>query len=696
MIAQEQLIGVRFEKCLVERLIGRGGYGLTFLAFDEELKENRVIKVSQDAALDENTRQRHLKSFLEEGLILSRLKHPQIVTLRGQGEMHGHRYMILDYIQGFSIRNIIDIISIRQSQLGCEWSDLMDPVTATALVLSALYPLEYAHRANVHLPDREIFGVAHRDISPGNLILGVKGNEKGRLILIDFGTAKTDLAENITVDQNLVGTIPYMDKARLQKANSPEQAALYKDFWKDFRETQHDIHALGVLYFQLLTGKLPFAGESAPQIIVKILDPEAYTQCHLEIASAHPYASTVLNQCIIYHDLSKPLHEHPFQYPNASAMLPDMVSVFDALAYGKAPHEVLIAFGKKLAHPENWNPNQEENASITSSGIKTGSETWETSKLPYPTRYLPIPGKAKAVSASPSKLQNIIADKKILIGVLSVILILLIGFLWYGNFSNAKPRIENAQVAISQSPPAGNGDSTTSHKKASLRNTPSNPPLKAESRPTPKTSIQQPILADSSLALENLSEIKTKTEKKSEPKTEFGTKIKSRSSVIDSKSSSEDVGKDNQTLSNQSSLNQSKQGQSNFTKSKFIEMQLLVRKDEASAFDQISDLLLTNPNSADLRFLKCQLILQRNPGSMDARKELAIISTAKPEFIHPELFKENILFQIFEFDAAQYESQKTQQNRQSMQKSGNTYLLAYQKNTTYAEKAKMVLEKLGH
>ena len=193
LIAQDQLIGVRFEKCIVEKLIGRGGYGLSYLAFDGELQEHRVIKVSQDSGLDESTRRRHLKTFLEEGLILSRLKHPQIVTLRGQGDKHGHRYMILDYIQGYSLRAILDAVGQRQVALGCAWQDLMDPITASALILSALYPLEYAHRANVHLPDREIFGVAHRDISPGNLILGVKGNEKGRLVLIDFGTAKTAL-----------------------------------------------------------------------------------------------------------------------------------------------------------------------------------------------------------------------------------------------------------------------------------------------------------------------------------------------------------------------------------------------------------------------------------------------------------------------------------------------------------------------
>ncbi|HKP97492.1 MAG TPA: serine/threonine-protein kinase, partial [Fibrobacteria bacterium] len=370
MIAQDQLIGTRFEKCVVERLIGRGGYGLTFLAFDEELQEHRVIKVSQDSGLDEASRRRHLKTFLEEGLILSRLKHPQIVTLRGQGDKHGHRYMILDYIQGFSLRNVLDVIGQRQVELGCAWQDLLDPVTATALILSALYPLEYAHRANVHLPDREIFGVAHRDISPGNLILGVKGNEKGRLVLIDFGTAKTALTENVTVDQNLVGTIPYMGKARLQKANSPEQKAQYQDFWKDFRETQHDIHAIGVLYYQLLTGRLPFYGETSPQIIVKILDPEVYSQCHLEIASAHSFASGVLRKCIVYHDFSMPLGEQPYQYPDAASMRPDMEEVFHSLSAGRTVNDILIGLGKKLAHPELLVPaDGRQSTDHSSSGV---------------------------------------------------------------------------------------------------------------------------------------------------------------------------------------------------------------------------------------------------------------------------------------------------------------------------------------
>ena len=646
MIAQEQLIGSRFEKCVVEKLIGRGGYGLTFLAFDEELQEHRVIKVSQDFGIEEAMRRRLLKSFLEEGLILSRLKHPQIVTLRGQGDKHGHRYMILDYIQGFSIRDILDIVTRRQEELGCAWRELMDPVSATALVLSTLYPLEYAHRANVHLPDREIFGVAHRDISPGNLILGVKGNEKGRLILIDFGTAKTDLTENITVDQNLVGTVPYMGKARLQKANSHEQMAPYQNFWREFRETQHDIHALGVLYYQLLTGRLPFPGDTSPQIIVKILDPECYSQCSLEIASAHPYAAAVLRKCIVYHDFSQSLSEQPYQYPDAAAMLPDMVSVFDNLSSGNSVNEILVNLGKKLSRPDQWVPARGREHIET----PLSTDSHGTSKLPSPvTRHF--------------DLQNPIQSTRrvsLYISIFGMVasLIFAVGLWFRGHPIKMTGIVSNSRTKVESPPPSSDLEKLEG----------SEPPDTHKNQPSAIQPGQTPTHSNKIIP-----------------------SATSTHSTLRGNSSTQKVTAPAVTTS---ALKAEKEGPKVvgpvIGKEGFVQIQTLVRQDDPSAFDRISSLLTANPDLPDLVLLKCQLVTKRDPASIQTRQDLLSLLGKQAEYIHPELFRESVMYLLFQTDLAIYLGQKMPRNRINMQKSGNAYLSEYGSNSVFDRKVNSI------
>lgn len=671
LIAQDQLIGVRFEKCVVEKLIGRGGYGLSYLAFDGELQEHRVIKVSQDSGLDESTRRRHLKTFLEEGLILSRLKHPQIVTLRGQGDKHGHRYMILDYIQGYSLRSILDVVGQRQVALGCAWQDLMDPITASALILSALYPLEYAHRANVHLPDREIFGVAHRDISPGNLILGVKGNEKGRLVLIDFGTAKTALNENVTVDQNLVGTIPYMGKARLQKANSPEERALHQEFWKDFRETQHDIHAIGVLYYQLLTGRLPFYGETTPQIIVKILDREAYTQCHLDIASAHPYASGVLRKCLAWHDFNLPLSEQEYQYPDAAAMRPEMEEVFHSLSGGRSVNDVLIALGKRMAHPEALAPADD------AARAKTG--TASTASLPKTVvpqrtsemlRALPYPVKKR----SPWPYLALGA------GILAIAL----GAAW-----RFAPR--HSKLFAKANSEFGPSSQTSSLPAAAPR---ASAPTAARNLPAPRETLEDlgsakavshPDRNSRSAAASAKAFRATPANKAGRASGDFRALIPKAGSLSPAL-----------PAPGIPEIPPAPEASGESAKEEFVQAQTLVREEDPSAFERINALLIKHPASPDLRLLKSQVILLRNPSSAEARGELSALQSARPEFMHPSLFHEQALYLLWQADAAAFEAQKTPENRVRLLKSANAYLSEYGSLPAYQAKVQGIKDRLPH
>ena len=643
MLTLDPFLGTRFEKCVVERLIGRGGYGMTYLAFDEELQEHRVVKISQGLGENDDTRRRHNKSFIDEGLILSRLKHPQIVTLRGQGEVLGHRYMILDYIQGFSLKNVFDIVTRRQLDLDCRWEDLMDPVTASALILSTLYPMEYAHRANVHLPDREIFGVAHRDISPGNLILGSRGNEKGKVVVIDFGTAKTDLSENITVNQNLVGTVPYMSKARLQKSNAHDQPDGSQEYWRSFKETQNDIHALGVLYFQLLTGRMPFAGETTPQIIVKVLDPIAYTRCHGEIAESFAFASGVLEKCVVYHDFLLPFHQQPYQYPDALAMLADMEELFKTISQGKTPQEILSAFTLKLADPGQILPNIPRSYPSPVYALEM--------PRPAPPKPAAIASPPVAPRPRPGRLRTLI----LAVAVLGIAGLATAAWMLYRNAAvpARKPMaaadllekfdgsVPEASAAVS--PPRKGIRPSRGEKPSGKPNPGRRTTERPETPPSPAPTVagktaQERML---NLAVSSLPEAKW-----------------------------------------------------DLTKEVFVQVQNQVREDNPSAFETLSAWLNRYPESPDLRLLRVRLLLERDPASPDARRDLATLQSTSPAFIHPDLFHENTLYLLWQADAAAYESQKTPAQRVRLLKSANAYLSEFQSSPAYTEKVKGIRDRL--
>jgi serine/threonine protein kinase len=660
ILAEDRLIGTRIEKCVVERLIGRGGYGLTFLAFDEELQEHRVVKVSNAWAEDETGRKRQEKSFIEEGLILSRLKHPQIVTLRAQGERHGHRYMVLDYIQGFSLKAALDIVGARCAEIGCRWEDLLDPVTATALVLSSLQPLEYAHKANVHLPDREIFGVAHRDISPGNLILGVKGNEKAKVILIDFGTAKTDLSDTTTVNHHLVGTVPYMSKARLQKAATADQAAQHQAFWRSYRETQNDIHALGALFCQLLTGKLPFAGDTTPQIIVRVLDPESYSRIHREMGSAFPALAGVLRKCLVYFDFSLTVDEQPYQYPDASAMRQDLEQAFSALSPGRSLREVLLEFSGKLEEPARFSP-----PAARTGRIPPHAESAEFVFTDFPAPYQPTLATGRPRSRKP------IALLVALIAALSVAAVLVWNRIFdvrspaslpAAGLENLGPGADDGGPAPAVADKSRGGKKTQGRRKdrgsspAPIRTSPANP--------------QAAVQGEADTALAGAPEADGNPVGMP-PANASQAASQAYQAALEAGNQATDWGQED-----------------------FIQVQTLVREENPAAYEKLMAWLAKVPDSPDLLLLKCQLILKRNPTSLEARQILAELQTAQPAFHHPRVFHENAIYMLWQVDAAQYEAQKTPANRVRVLKSANAYLSEFASNAGYAAKVQEIRSRL--
>ncbi len=347
-------VGKLVERYRIGRPLGRGGHGFAYLAYDEELFEYRVLKVA-NRPISTSSLDGGLRDFLDEGLVLSRLKHPQIVTLRSQGEIDGHRYMVIDFIQGFGLRDILEEIASLVKQKNISWSEALPAQVALALVLSASQPLAYAHKADIQMPNRSASGIAHRDIAPGNLILGSRGDERGKVILIDFGTAKTNLETLSTQHHGALGTIPYMDRTRLQKVSALEGAPSKNAFWLGFRETRHDVYALGVLFFQLLTGRLPFPGEDAPQIISSILNPDRYHHLGIDADNILPGAGKIVESCLVWHHFDQPWEAQTYQYPDASALQHDLDKLFKATYPNVDVIEVLTHFLSGLT-PEKITP----------------------------------------------------------------------------------------------------------------------------------------------------------------------------------------------------------------------------------------------------------------------------------------------------------------------------------------------------
>jgi eukaryotic-like serine/threonine-protein kinase len=216
----------RIGKYEVIDLLGRGGMGLVYRAFDRQLNREVAIKTVTEGFTGD---QEMLQRFYREAAKTAALRHPNIVIVYDLGEQDGFPYIVMEYLSGDPLDRLIQ-------------SSQPQPLSFKLKIIEQVCcALGYAHRNDI----------IHRDVKPANVIVQTDGIAK----LLDFGIARQERNDGrLTRTGSVIGTIQYMAPERL------------KDAAFDGRS---DIFSVGVMMFQLLTGQLPFTGDYS--IVQKIL-----------------------------------------------------------------------------------------------------------------------------------------------------------------------------------------------------------------------------------------------------------------------------------------------------------------------------------------------------------------------------------------------------------------------------------------
>lgn len=208
------------------RRLGSGGMADVYLARDTHLGREVAIKILYKRyARDEE----FVARFRREAQSAAALNHPHIVSIYDRGEADGSYYIAMEYLEGQSLKEIIP-------------ENGLEPARAIEISIQILQALQFAHEHNV----------IHRDIKPHNIVI----NGRGQVKVTDFGIARAGTAPAMTETGSIIGTAQYL---------SPEQAK------GKAVEQSSDLYSMGVVLYEMLTGKVPFEGENPVAIALKHL-----------------------------------------------------------------------------------------------------------------------------------------------------------------------------------------------------------------------------------------------------------------------------------------------------------------------------------------------------------------------------------------------------------------------------------------
>lgn len=221
------MIGRTIQNYHVEELLGEGGMGTVYRGTDTLLRRPVAIKMLHPHLLKDST---FMERFRNEAVLSAQLNHPNVATLYNLLHDRTDNLMVMELVDGFTIERLLT----KHGKLSLE--------TTFRIIVQALDGLQHAHNK----------GILHRDIKPANLMLTHEGGVK----LMDFGIARLVGSQRLTRADRVVGTLEYMAPELLNGAEP---------------SVQSDLYAMGVLMYEMLSGKMPFEPTTESTLITQIL-----------------------------------------------------------------------------------------------------------------------------------------------------------------------------------------------------------------------------------------------------------------------------------------------------------------------------------------------------------------------------------------------------------------------------------------
>ena len=281
----------------VEGRLGVGGMSTVMLAVDERLERNVAVKLLAEHLADDPT---FVSRFRREALAAARLVHPNVVQVFDFGfdqAAHQH-FIVMECVSG---RSCAELLRDRGH---------LDVEQTVDVVAQACQGLEYAHRN----------GVVHRDVKPGNLLV----SDSGVVKLADFGIARATDQSSITQVGSVLGTAAYL---------SPEQAR------GDEAGPQADLYSLGVVTYQLLSGRLPYEATSLSELALK-----QQRESPIPLNQLNPAVPRTLSEAVAL-AISVVAQERPQNATELSELVTGGargISPYDGALHGRRPHETAV------------------------------------------------------------------------------------------------------------------------------------------------------------------------------------------------------------------------------------------------------------------------------------------------------------------------------------------------------------------
>ena len=250
MINKGELIDNRYK---IVKSIGEGGMANVYLAWDTILEREVAVKVLRgDLAEDE----KFIRRFQREANAASSLKHPNIVEMYDVGDDNGKYFIVMEYIDGKTLKSLIK----KRGALNVN--------EAIDIMLQLTSGIACAHESYI----------IHRDIKPQNVLI----LEDGRVKITDFGIAVALNSNELTQTNSVMGSVHYLP---------PEQAN------GNGSTIKSDIYSLGILMFELLTGKVPFKGDNAVEIAIKHMKEPIPSVCEINSMVPQSVENIILRAC---------------------------------------------------------------------------------------------------------------------------------------------------------------------------------------------------------------------------------------------------------------------------------------------------------------------------------------------------------------------------------------------------------------